>query len=72
MALEQRFRLFRPPGAFAAEWVCADEACTGDGTAGTGVMTLEEGDEEGGLTMVHAPACKYGGSQVQTAPTGAA
>ena len=71
MALEQRFRLFRPPGAFAAEWVCADEACTGDGQGGYGVMIMS--DDEGGTTMRHHPACSYGGdARVQTAPAGAA
>jgi hypothetical protein len=65
MALTQKFRLIQVPGAFGAEYACADVNCTGDGTTSYGVMT-DTGGEEGGLTMAHRPECIYGGDRAQT------
>jgi hypothetical protein len=55
MVVTQRFRLYRPEGALAAEWVCA----------GCGAPMAEmEGDEQG-VIMTHEEGC----AEVQTATT---
>jgi hypothetical protein len=53
----QGFRLYQPPGAFGAEWVCADESCAAPMT-----VTADEGPGPGsdtGAQMTHAEGCRY-------------